>query len=93
MADLPQNHAWLPFQKIQDWVSKDHDPNCKQVRQFFDKFEADLFAKQPGFELKALEMLNNNRKLGLTMLTYYSKQSATQAIAQAQKLIQQLKIE
>ncbi|MFC1783311.1 dipeptidase [Planctomycetota bacterium] len=93
MADLPENHAWRPFKKIQDWVGKDHDPNCKQVREFFDKFEDELLARQVRFEPKALEMFNQNRKMGLVLLTTYSKQRATEAIAQAQKLIEQLKIE
>ena len=39
LGDLDENHAWLPFQKIQDWVAQNHDKRCPLVRQTFDVFE------------------------------------------------------
>ncbi|MCP4710970.1 MAG: hypothetical protein GY869_20290 [Planctomycetes bacterium] len=93
LGDLDKNHAWLPFQKIQDWVAQNHDERCPLIRNQFDKFEDKLFAAQERFDARTVKLYQQDKEQAINMITRYSATQARTAVISAQSLIMQLKIE
>jgi len=93
LGDLDENHAWRPFQKIQDWVAQNHDERCPLVRLNFDQFEDTLFDAQERFDARTVNLYQNDKEQAIQMITRYSTTQAQAAVTRANILIALLKIE
>ena len=84
-------HAWWVFKGLQDKVRADYEDRIRIVRAVWDKFEATVFAEQPAFEDRVLEMYQHNKLAARHYLTDYSGKVALRAAQRARELTERLK--
>jgi dipeptidase len=82
--------AWWIYRKLQDEVNKDKVQNTAYVRQFWNKFEKEIYAQQPAVQKKALELYQTNKTKADEYLTEYCSEISKEALVNAKSLIEDL---